>query len=1089
MTQGGTRPHVAPARLLRALRDEGRRAARADRRRAGRDLGRVQRARPAAAITALGVLVTFALLVQFGELPRRALRAGAARPARRHAAPPRGRGAAAPARRAPRRRVARQRRVSRRRTSLFVDGRGTELQRGTFLAVLPIVLGTTYVVYVLSGVYRRAWRYATARDLLTIALASGIATLVAYGIVARDARPRRLPGARLRSSTASPPPRSPRSRAGSSGSCPRRGGGADDGRRRVLVVGAGQAGRGVVRDLPGATTSSSSASSTTTRGSGAGACRACRCSARSATPPPPSRRRAPTSSSSRSPSAPADAARGSRSARATRPACPTASCANGPARRPRRREPSPSERRMRRHGALPASIEDARRGSRACCRSSARTSSSRRSTRGRPGGARRRRSSRDELETTQISRAIAETGHAARRGEPYGFTSLVPWLTAPFWWLHPVATAYEAIKTVQAFVMAAAIFPAFLLARRVLSPGWAYFAAVAAIAAPGALVRADPRRGAVGVPGGDARPLAHGARGRPPRALAARARVRLVPRSPSLVRSQLVRALRRARLRAARARLAHRADAPLAGVVVALGLGRRRRPRRSARVRRGRRVPRAPVERVVDGDDALEGPDGRVRQLGGRRVRDRDRRAPRDRAPRGARRAPAPSATGPGVRAFVVVTGGAVVSFGWYAAIKGAYLSTTFSSLIVERNLVYLAPLAFVATAYLLERAAAPRLGRPRRRSGGARADRLGADRPRARQLPVLRGARPGDPRPREPRVGVAARADRDRARRRDARRDGAPRAARHAPASAAAGDRGAGGGGHRRRSSSSGTSPPRCTRRSASTTSAPASRRTSRSRTTGSTVRRTAARSSMLGQRMSDNPLGVASTEFWNRSIAKVWSVDGTGPGPGHTLTPDLQDVDGTLSPGPADGLRPRVERGRGRRRRGRRQPGGERDARPADGADPAALERDGDRRRRLDRRRPRRPERPRARGLQPLRRLRGRDGHGGRHAVARDVLPGRRAAPGGRPRPDRRSWPRRRQAARDRPRDGLGDGVRAGLRDTDSRAADARRRRGASRSRSRRSCRRRSTRRRAAASGARWAHGSTSTSFRASERPRRGT
>ena len=77
----------------------------------------------------------------------------------------------------------------------------------------------------------------------------------------------------------------------------------------------------------------------------------------------------------------------------------------------------------------------------------------------------------DELETTQISRAIAETGHAARRGEPYGFTSLVPWLTAPFWWLHPVATAYESIKTVQAFVMAAAIFPAFLLARRLLSPG------------------------------------------------------------------------------------------------------------------------------------------------------------------------------------------------------------------------------------------------------------------------------------------------------------------------------------------------------------------------------------------------------------------------------------------------------------------------------------------------------------------------------------------------------------------------------------------------------------------------------------------
>ena len=90
----------------------------------------------------------------------------------------------------------------------------------------------------------------------------------------------------------------------------------------------------------------------------------------------------------------------------------------------------------------------------------------------------------DELELTQISRAIADTGEPARRGDPYGFSSLVPWLTAPFWWLHPVASAYEAIKTFQAFVMAAAVFPAFLLARRVVSPGWAYFAAVATIAAP-----------------------------------------------------------------------------------------------------------------------------------------------------------------------------------------------------------------------------------------------------------------------------------------------------------------------------------------------------------------------------------------------------------------------------------------------------------------------------------------------------------------------------------------------------------------------------------------------------------------------------
>src|SRR5581483_7353736 len=40
----------------------------------------------------------------------------------------------------------------------------------------------------------------------------------------------------------------------------------------------------------------------------------------------------------------------------------------------------------------------------------------------------------DELEWTQISRAIASTGHAARRGEPVFFKSFYAYLIAPFWW-------------------------------------------------------------------------------------------------------------------------------------------------------------------------------------------------------------------------------------------------------------------------------------------------------------------------------------------------------------------------------------------------------------------------------------------------------------------------------------------------------------------------------------------------------------------------------------------------------------------------------------------------------------------------------
>jgi hypothetical protein len=51
------------------------------------------------------------------------------------------------------------------------------------------------------------------------------------------------------------------------------------------------------------------------------------------------------------------------------------------------------------------------------------------------------------------------------------------------------------------------------------------------------------------------------------------------------------------------------------------------------------------------------------------------------------------------------------------------------------------------------------------------------------------------------------------------------------------------------------------------------------------------------LGQRERD-PNTVWLLEFWNRSIERVWSVDGSTPAP--TLTPDLASRDGTLTPDP---------------------------------------------------------------------------------------------------------------------------------------------------------------------------------------------
>ena len=90
----------------------------------------------------------------------------------------------------------------------------------------------------------------------------------------------------------------------------------------------------------------------------------------------------------------------------------------------------------------------------------------------------------DELELTQISRAIAHTGHPARREVPYHFTSLYPYFTAPAWWLHATQEAFDTIKYLGVLAMTAAIFPAYGIARIVLSPRWAVAAAVGAIAAP-----------------------------------------------------------------------------------------------------------------------------------------------------------------------------------------------------------------------------------------------------------------------------------------------------------------------------------------------------------------------------------------------------------------------------------------------------------------------------------------------------------------------------------------------------------------------------------------------------------------------------
>lgn len=84
----------------------------------------------------------------------------------------------------------------------------------------------------------------------------------------------------------------------------------------------------------------------------------------------------------------------------------------------------------------------------------------------------------DEIEYAQIARAIAESGEPARRGVEYWGAGLFPWLIAPFWWIDDLGSAYAWVKAFNALVMAAAVFPAYGIARMVTSRRFALIAAI-----------------------------------------------------------------------------------------------------------------------------------------------------------------------------------------------------------------------------------------------------------------------------------------------------------------------------------------------------------------------------------------------------------------------------------------------------------------------------------------------------------------------------------------------------------------------------------------------------------------------------------
>jgi hypothetical protein len=90
----------------------------------------------------------------------------------------------------------------------------------------------------------------------------------------------------------------------------------------------------------------------------------------------------------------------------------------------------------------------------------------------------------DELQLAELSRSIAHHGRPELRGDPSGLHSLYVVLTAPAWLLPGVAKGYAAAKYIGVVAMTLTLVPAYLLARLVASPLASLVAGLGATAAP-----------------------------------------------------------------------------------------------------------------------------------------------------------------------------------------------------------------------------------------------------------------------------------------------------------------------------------------------------------------------------------------------------------------------------------------------------------------------------------------------------------------------------------------------------------------------------------------------------------------------------
>jgi len=307
----------------------------------------------------------------------------------------------------------------------------------------------------------------------------------------------------------------------------------------------------------------------------------------------------------------------------------------------------------------------------------------------------------DELELTQLSRSIAATGHAARRGAAYSPGSIYVFLTAPWWLIHDVASAYAAVKYADVFLMASVVFPTYFLARLVVGRKAALFAAAGAAAIPSLAYSSYIVEETVAYPYAALclfliakclvtrrRPWLVAAVLTSVFAPAVRGELAMIPAAFALAALFMLWSSERSR----RWRTTWTWGDWIGGVVVLFGAIFLLSGVASHHSLQWLTITRAYKLRIFDMGNWAAGSLaiglGIIPLVAGLAVLVRARGELPERP----------------LRAFRSVSAAALVSFGLYTSMKAAYLSTVFATRVEERNLIYVAPVLFVGTAIALER-------------------------------------------------------------------------------------------------------------------------------------------------------------------------------------------------------------------------------------------------------------------------------------------------------------------------------------------------------------------------------------------------